>query len=89
MPTPGPGSVQAPFIFRNEIQPGDIVVVSKGNSLFRAIGEFTGGYEFHPREGGGYAHRRSVNWHWVDREGVSASEICKRELHRKFDLLAV
>ena len=77
------GAVQMPFIFRNWVQPGDIVVVSKGNSLFRAIGEFTGDYEFHRRPEGGYAHRRPVHWHWVDREGVSASEIYTRRFSQK------
>ncbi len=33
------GMVQMPFIFRNWIQEGDIVIVSKGNRLFRAIGD--------------------------------------------------
>ena len=59
------GAVQMPFIFRNWVRKGDVVIVSKGNSLFRAIGEFTGDYEFHPRPEGGYAHRRAVRWHWV------------------------
>ena len=31
-----------PFIFRNWVRKGDIVIVSKGNSLFRAISEVTG-----------------------------------------------
>ena len=69
------GPAQMPFIFRNWVREGDIVVVSKGNSLFRAIGEFTGGYEFNPRPEGGYAHRRAVRWLWVDRQGVPVSEI--------------
>ena len=64
-----------PFIFRNRIHKGDIVIVSKGNTLFRAIGEFTGDYEFRPRPEGGYAHRRSVRWLWVDCEGVPVPEI--------------
>jgi 5-methylcytosine-specific restriction enzyme B len=64
-----------PFIFRNWVKVGDIVVVSKGNSLFRAIGEVTGDYQFVPREGGDYGHRRSVRWLWVDRTGVPVPEI--------------
>ena len=43
------GVVQMPSIFRNWVGIGDIVIVSRGNLLFRAIGEFTGEYEFHPR----------------------------------------
>ena len=77
------GAVQMPFIFRNRVLKGDIVIVTKGNSLFRAIGEFTGDYEFHPRPGGDYAHRRSVRWHWTDREGVPVSEIYTRLFMQK------
>ena len=77
------GAVQMPFIFRNWVRKGDIVIVSKGNSLFRAIGEFTGDYEFRPRSEGGYAHRRPVRWLWVDREGVPVSEIYTRRFMQK------
>ena len=77
------GAVQMPLIFRNWVHKGDIVIVSKGNTLFRAIGEFTGDYEFHPRPEGGYAHRRSVRWHWTDREGVPVSEIYSRRFMQK------
>lgn len=77
------GRVQMPFIFRNWMNPGDIVVVSKGNALFRAIGEVAGGYQFVPREGGGYSHRRAVRWLWVDRSGVPVSEIYARNFSQK------
>ena len=77
------GAVQSPYFFRNWVRNDDIVIVSKGNSLFRAIGEFTGDYEFHPRPEGGYAHRRAVRWHWVDREGVHVSEIYTRRFMQK------
>ena len=77
------GAVQMPFIFRNWVRNSDIVIVSKGNSLFRAIGEFTGDYEFHPRPEGGYAHRRAVRWHWTDRDGVPVSEIYTRKFTQK------
>ena len=77
------GMVQMPFIFRNGVRKGDIVIVSKGNSLFRAIGEFTGEYEFHPRPEGDYGHRRPVRWHWIDRDGVPVSEIYTRGFMQK------
>ena len=77
------GVVQMPFIFRNWVRRGDIVIVSKGNTLFRAIGEFTGNYEFRPRSEGGYAHRRAVRWLWVDRQGVPVSEIYSRRFMQK------
>lgn len=77
------GRVQMPHIFRNWMNPGDLVVVSKGNGLFRAIGEILGEYRFVPREGGGYAHRRAVRWLWVDHEGVPVSEIYARGFTQK------
>lgn len=77
------GVVQMPFIFRNWVREGDIVIVSKGNGLFRAIGAFTGSYEFAPRPGGGYAHRRAVRWLWIDREGVPVGEIYSRRFSMK------
>lgn len=74
-PTPRSASVQCPDMFRNWIKPGDIVIVSKGNGSFRAIGEVTGPYEYAPREDGGYFHRRAINWLWGDRTGVPVEEI--------------
>jgi 5-methylcytosine-specific restriction protein B len=74
-PNASTGAVQMPFIFRNSVKPGDVLVVSKGNTLFRAIGEVTGDYQFVHREGGGYCHRRAVRWLWVDRTGVPVGEI--------------
>lgn len=77
------GRVQMPFIFRNDMKLRDIVVVSKGNGQFRAIGEVTGDYQFVPREGGHYCHRRAVRWLWVDRAGVSVNEIYARSFMQK------
>lgn len=74
-PTPRSASVQCPDMFRNWIKPGDIVIVSKGNGSFRAIGEVTGPYEYAPREDGGYFHRRAVKWLWSDLTGVPVEEI--------------
>ena len=82
-PTAMSGRVQMPFIFRNWVKHGDIVVVSKGNSLFRAIGEVIGDYTFSPREGGDYGHRRAVRWLWVDRAGVPVNEIYARNFTMK------
>jgi hypothetical protein len=82
-PTAMSGRVQMPFIFRNTLKSGDLIVVSKGNSLFRAIGEVTGTYQFVPRDGGTYSHRRAVRWLWIDRAGVPASEIYARNFMQK------
>jgi 5-methylcytosine-specific restriction protein B len=77
---PGPvtaqsGQVQHTDIFRNRLNVGDILVVTKGNGLFRAIGVVTGDYEYHPRPEGIYTHRRPVQWLWVDSDGAPAKEI--------------
>lgn len=77
------GRVQMPFIFRNWVKKGDVIIVSKGNGLFRAIGEVTGNYQFAPREGGDYGHRRAVRWLWIDRAGVPTSEIYARSFTQK------
>ncbi|WP_264213407.1 AAA family ATPase [Leisingera thetidis] len=69
------GQVSQVDVFRNQLDVGDIIVVTKGNRLFRAIGEVTGEYEYRQRDNRKYCHRRSVRWLWVDRDGVSASEI--------------
>ncbi len=69
------GQVQHTDVFRNQLKVGDIVIVSKGNRMFRAIGEVTGGYQYVPRPEGRYCHRRQVRWLWIDRDGVPVSEI--------------
>ena len=82
------GAVRMPYQFRNEVQVGDRVIVSKGVKHFRAIGEFTGEYEFHPRPEGGYAHRRAVHWIWHDHEGRSVDEISTKNFtpHAIFEI---
>lgn len=69
------GQVSITDTFRNRLNTGDIIVVSKGNRLVRAIGEVTGPYEYHPRPEGNYGHRRAVRWLWHDAAGVPVTEI--------------
>lgn len=69
------GQVSITDTFRNRLKTGDIIVVSKGNRLVRAIGEVTGRYEYHPRPEGNYGHRRAVRWLWHDAAGVPVTEI--------------
>lgn len=45
-----------------DMKPGDIVVVSYGNTKIRAIAEVTGDYEFAPTDTRDYNHRRKVRW---------------------------
>lgn len=69
------GLVRSPDMFRNQLQVGDILIVPKGNSLFRAIGIVEGEYEYAPRADGRYSHRRNVRWLWSDPDGRDVSEI--------------
>lgn len=46
--------------FRNEMKPGDLIVVSDGNHFFRAVGRVIGDYKFLPRES--YQQCRPVEW---------------------------
>jgi 5-methylcytosine-specific restriction protein B len=56
--------VTAVNIFVNRMKVGDLVVVSQGNSKFRAIGEITSGYRLinRDREGDTYGQCRDVRW---------------------------
>lgn len=82
-PTALSGNVQAIYFFRNRLRRGDIVIVSKGNSLFRAIGIVEGDYVYAPRENGRYSHRRKVKWLWSDPDGAPVSEIYSRNFMMK------
>lgn len=73
------GQVKMIDIFRNRLEFGDIVIVTKGNKLVRAIGEVTGDYEYVERDTGVYCHRRKTRWLWVDPEGVPAEDIYERQ----------
>lgn len=77
-PTAFAGKVQFPQRFRNEVRVGDLLIVSKGNRLIRAIGEVTGPYVYAPRPEGDYAHRRAVRWLWSDREGLPVEEVSSK-----------
>jgi 5-methylcytosine-specific restriction protein B len=50
-------------LFKEELQIGDIIIVSQGNRAFRAIGEVTGEYEFLEAAVAGHYHQmRPVRW---------------------------
>jgi 5-methylcytosine-specific restriction protein B len=56
------GDVSQLWRFRSSMRKGDLVVVSWGNSHFRAIGEVTGPYQYDPNGTNEYIHRRDVRW---------------------------
>lgn len=68
-PSTRSGLITHGHAFVNRMSEGDLVVISKGNLQFRAIGEITGPAEFKPREEDDYPWRRSVNWLWRDDDG--------------------
>lgn len=50
-------------VFKNVVQKGDLIVVSDGNSKFRAIAEVTGDYEFLQDDSrSGFKQKRMVRW---------------------------
>ena len=55
------GDVSQTFRLRATMREGDIVIISDGNSLFRAIGEIVGPYEY-VADADDYRHRRKVRW---------------------------
>lgn len=78
--TSASGWVKMPNIFRNQMRIDDIIVVSRGNGLFRAIGQITGDYYFEPlEERPDYAHRRKVRWLWVSPESEPVDRIYAKD----------
>jgi 5-methylcytosine-specific restriction protein B len=75
----GKGAVESTNLFRNVVKRGDVLVISRGRSKFRAIGIVEGDYEYVPRETSGYNHRRKVNWLWQDPEGLPSSMLRDRQ----------
>ena len=77
------GPIQSTDVFRNDLEIGDLIIVSKGLSKFRAIGIVEGAYEYAPRKDGRYSHRRKVRWIWSDAQGRKASDITLVAFARK------
>lgn len=61
--------------FRADMEEGDIIVVTHGNKLIRAIGVVTGPYRFEPGDTRDYNHRRDVDWLKVFREPIDHAVI--------------
>lgn len=69
------GHISQLWRFRSSMRVGDLVVVSNGNSEFRAVGEITGPYRFERSEGDDFHHRRDVRWLLVPSEPLPADTI--------------
>ncbi|MCP5385461.1 MAG: AAA family ATPase [Novosphingobium sp.] len=61
--------------FRADMKEGDVIVVSHGNKLVRAIGVVAGPYRYEPDGTSEYSHRRKVDWLKVFREPIDYSAI--------------
>jgi 5-methylcytosine-specific restriction protein B len=63
-------------VFKDELELGDIIIVSQGNTAFKAIGEVIGEYEFLESPlGGDYHQSRAVRWIAVFEGNRSVDEI--------------
>lgn len=69
------GDISQLWRFRSSMSEGDLIVVSWGNSHFRAIGEITGPYRYDPTDTREYNHRRAVRWLLVPDEPLPVDTI--------------
>ena len=66
-------------VFKDELKIGDIIVVSQGNTAFRAIGEVSGEYQFQdPPVAGAFHQLRAVRWLAVFETNRNVEEIFDR-----------
>ncbi|MFC4594099.1 AAA family ATPase [Sphingobium tyrosinilyticum] len=77
------GNISQVWRFRDSMREGDIVIVSEGNSHFRAIGEITGPYRYEPTGERNYNHRRPVRWLLVLDEALPIDTIYDGTLTRQ------
>ena len=64
---------------KNEIKQGDLILISDGNTHFRALAEVTGPYQYQHREAG-YDHRRPVKWLWKSESSVPVDIVLTKRL---------
>ncbi|WP_296829538.1 AAA family ATPase [Thiomicrospira sp.] len=68
-------------VFKNIMQTGDLIVVSDGNSKFRAIAEVTGEYEFLEDDSrSGFKQKRNVKWLRTFSPSLPANRIFDKSL---------
>lgn len=75
-------SSRAMNYFIHYLKKGHYVLVSKGNSVVRAIGQVTGDYEYKPDAPISYPHFRDVNWLVKDVE-IPIEEIYEKNLQQQ------
>jgi len=57
-----PSETAQPWVLRNKVKVGDLVIVPYGNFAFRAVAEVMGDYYFELSEDNRYSQRRKVRW---------------------------
>lgn len=72
-------AIVAAYYIKTGLRDGDLVLVSDGNTRFRAIGEVVGPYQYQPREEG-YPHRRPVRWLWTSAESLPIDTVFGKRL---------
>jgi 5-methylcytosine-specific restriction enzyme B len=79
-------AVSAVSTFVLKMKPGDLLVVTEGNSKFRAIGEVTGDYKVIEREDGdNYCQCRDVKWLRVYKPSLPISQL----MHNQFSQMTL
>lgn len=74
--TPGnSGHISQLWRFRSSMREGDLIIVSWGNTHFRAVGEITGPYQYDPGDAHEYHHWRPVRWLLTPDEPLAADTI--------------
>jgi 5-methylcytosine-specific restriction protein B len=71
-----PSHINAIERFKHEVHVGDLILVSSGNKLFRAIAEVTGEYEY--IEDAPFHQMRAVRWLAVFEPGIPAGDLYGR-----------
>jgi 5-methylcytosine-specific restriction protein B len=67
---------------KNELHERDLVLISYGNTRFRAVAEVTGPYYFQAREAG-YEHRRPVRWLWWTEDNLPLESVFSKNLSQR------
>lgn len=71
--------ITAVHYLKNELHKRDLILISDGNTRFRAIAEVTGPYQFQAREAG-YDHCRPVRWLWTSADSLPVDTVFSKRL---------
>lgn len=73
-------SITAVHYLKNEMQSGDLILISDGNTRFRGIAEITGDYYYYGQDDARYEQRRPVRWLWTSTESLPIDLVCSKRL---------